>query len=154
MPWIIGNLFFVESHWFSSLSHSSQSSAGLSSCSVNTHRINVSLTVKLLNCFPVVGVFEATLGLEYTGRVHTSVPAFLKYWVWLKMSGVFLPCWYLSLQTIFSLLIKWCDDWRVYFGFSFFLSKVMTKHPTWTWSFVVTTGKKRYKIFPFKECTR
>lgn len=55
MPWIISTLFFVESHWFFSISHSSQSSAGLSSCSVTINRINVNVTIKLLNCFSVVG---------------------------------------------------------------------------------------------------
>ena len=84
--------------------------------------------------------------------MYFEVPACLKYWVWLKMSSVFLPCWYLPLQIIFSLLIKWCDDWHVYFGFSFFLSKVMIKYPTWAWSFVVTTEKKKdIKSFPSRN---
>ena len=42
------------------------------------NRINVNLVINFISCVSVLAVFEATMDLEYTGRVHTSVDAFLK----------------------------------------------------------------------------
>lgn len=153
MPWIISNLFFVESHWFSSLSHSSQSSAGLSSCSVNTHRINVSLTVKLPNCFSVVVLWGNTGPWIHRQSSHFSTCMFEILGMTENVKCLFaLLVLTTSNHLQFAYQVMWWLTCLLWFLFLFIkgndqISHMSMKLRSHYWE------KKRYKIFPFKECT-
>lgn len=51
-------------------------------------------------------------------------------------------------SSLLSVLVNWCDGWHVHFGFRFWLSKLMIKHPTRRGNLIVTADKKKMQLPP------
>lgn len=96
---------------------------------------------------------EGTRDPQYSAAAH-QFSRLVLVCDWKCKTPNYLPHWHLSLQIIFSLLINWCNDWHVHFGFCFFLSKLMIKRLTWgrCYCLIVTAEQeKMQKSFPSRN---